>query len=200
MRRILIIGGTGTIGQLIIAELGGRYEVITASPNRGDVKVDIRSRESLERMFHEVGEVDDLVTAAGQLHFGDIAEMTDEEFYIGIESKLMGQVNAVRLGLHHVRDRGSITVTSGCTNVDPVRHGSLSALVNGGLDGFVVGAALEMPRGIRLNGVSPGVLRESLARVESKFPGFQPVEGAHVAKAYRKCIEGLINGRVISVH
>ena len=44
------------------------------------------------------------------------------------------------------------------------------ATANGALGGFVVGAAIEMPRGLRVNLVSPGLLDVSVPRYGAWFP------------------------------
>ena len=71
--------------------------------------------------------------------------------------------------------------------------------MNAALAGFVVGAAIELPRGLRINVVSPALLDESLKKFGSLFPGHETVPASRVAKAYVKSIEGAITGTVITV-
>ena len=112
-------------------------------------------------MYRETGKVDAVICAGGAVHFGPLTAFTEEQFMLGLTSKVMGQVNVVLAGMNHVNDGGSFTLTSGVTDRDPIRQGSGSAAANGALGGFVFGAAIEMPRGIRINVVSPGLLRAS---------------------------------------
>ncbi|MGL5009005.1 MAG: short chain dehydrogenase, partial [Paracoccaceae bacterium] len=70
---------------------------------------------------------------------------------------------------------------------------------NGALGGFVVGAAIEMPRGLRINVVSPGLLDISVPRYGSWFPGHVPVQAARVGLAFAKSVEGGVTGTVIVV-
>ena len=56
-----------------------------------------------------------------------------------------------------------------------------------------------MPRGLRLNVVSPGLLEVSAARYGEWFPGHDPVPSDRVARAYVKSIEGPGTGQVIIV-
>ncbi len=81
----------------------------------------------------------------------------------------MGQVNLVLKGLDYVSDGGSFTLTSGVLERDPILMGAGAATANGALVGFVVGSAIEMPRGIRINVVSPGMLEVSEERYGSFF-------------------------------
>ena len=150
-------------------------------------------------MFAKAGKVDAVVCAAGHVHFGPLPKMTEAEFRKGLDDKLMGQVNLVLAGLPHVNDGGSFTLTSGITNRDPIRGGVSAATVNGALEGFVIGTAIELPRGIRINVVSPGLLEESAKTYDGYFPGHVPVSSARVAQGFVKSVEGAITGQVITI-
>jgi hypothetical protein len=67
------------------------------------------------------------------------------------------------------------------------------------LEGFVRAAAVELPKGLRINGVSPTILKESEAQFGPFFPGVVPVEGWRVAQAYKRAILGVQTGRVYKV-
>ena len=92
-----------------------------------------------------------------------------------------------------------MTLTSGVMDRDPIRSGVGGATANGALAGFVVGAAIEMPRGLRINVVSPGLLETSEARYGSFFPGHELVSPERVGLAYAKSVEGSNTGKVIVV-
>lgn len=197
--RILIIGGTGAIGQSVVKELSPHHELIIAAREHGQVKVDIADRLSLETMFQQVGKVDAVVATTGKVHFGTFSEITEEQYALGLNNKLMGQVNLVSVGLNYLNDNGSFTLTSGILNQDPIRLGVSAAMVNGAIDGFVKAAAIEMPRGLRINAVSPTVVTESMDKYADFFRGFVSVPVAKVALAYVKSVEGAQTGQVYSV-
>lgn len=197
--RILVVGGTGTIGQSVVSKLSLRHEVIIAGHQNGEVRVDIADRGSIEKMFQHVGKVDAVVSTTGKVHFGVFPEITEEQYVLGLNNKLMGQVNLVSVGLNYLNDEGSFTLTSGILNRDPIRFGSSAAMVNGAIDGFVKGAAIEMPRGLRINAISPTVVAESMGKYADFFRGFVPVEAAVVAHAYVKSVEGAQSGQVYCV-
>jgi len=117
----------------------------------------------------------------------------------GLTDKVMGQINVVLEGLNWVNDGGSFTLTSGVLDRDPIRSGAGAATANGALGGFVVGSAIEMPRGIRINVVSPGLLDVSEARYGAFFPGHERVSAQRVGLAYIKSVEGPGTGKVIIV-
>ncbi len=111
----------------------------------------------------------------------------------------MGQVNLVLIGRDHINDGGSFTLTAGVLSHDPIRYGVSASLVNGALESFAKAAAIEMPRGLRINVVSPGVLTESLPTYGDYFRGHDPVPAARVANAYLKSVEGRMTGQVLTV-
>lgn len=197
--KILVVGASGTIGKFVAAALSERHEIVKAGSKSGDVQVDIKDSGSIRKMFDKVGKVGAVIAAVGKVHFGEFAKMTEAEIGVGIKDKLMGQVNLVLIGRDFVTDGGSFTLTSGVLSHDPIRLGVGASLVNGAIDCFVRAAAIEMPRGIRINSISPGVLEESLPSYGPYFLGHDAVPGKRVANAYVKSVEGLLTGQVISV-
>lgn len=197
--RIIVVGGTGTIGAAVVKELAPRHEVVIAGRNSGDLSCDLNSEDSIRNMFSKAGKFDAVVVTAGELHFEDLVKMDSSKYRKGLDSKLMGQVNIVLMGLPHIQDRGSFTLTSGVLSHDPIRAGSSASMVNSAIDGFVKGASIEMPRGIRINSVSPTVLAESMKDYGPFFRGFEPVPASRVALAYSKSVEGLQTGKVYDV-
>lgn len=197
--RILVVGAAGTVGQAAVKALYARHEIIRADRSAGDLTVDLMSEDSVRAMYQKLGKVDAVVACAGHVHFGPVASMSPEQFRKGLNDKLMGQVNLVLLGLAHVNDGGSFTLTSGVLDRDPIRQGANAAAVNGAIGAFVKAAAIEMPRGIRINAVSPGLLEESEKKYEGFFPGHEPVSSARVGLAYVKSVEGALTGQVFTV-
>lgn len=197
--KIIVIGAEGDVGNTVCAELGGRHEIIKAGRTSGDVNVDLSDRASIDAMYRKVGKVGAVVCAAGTVHFGALTDFTEAQFMLGLTNKVMGQINVVLAGLTYVEDGGSFTLTSGVLDRDPIPMGAGAATANGALGGFVVGAAIEMPRGLRINVVSPGLLEASVPRYGSWFPGHVPVPSKRVGLAYAKSVEGALTGKIIIV-
>lgn len=197
--KIIVVGGTGVIGKAIVNELSQRHEVICAGHTQGDIQVDISDAHSIEKMYQTIANVDAVISATGNVHFGSLSTMTPELYQLGLQSKLMGQVNLMLIGLRYLNDAGSFTLTSGILSHDPIRLGSSASMVNGALDSFVKSAAIEMPRAMRINCVSPTVVLESMDKFAPYFRGFVPVPAAKVAMAYSKSVEGAQTGWVYSV-
>jgi len=197
--KILLIGASGTVGQAVYQELAHDHEIITAGPNQADLKVDISDPASIKQLFENAGKIDAVISTTGQVHFAPLSDMNHENYQIGLDSKLMGQINLVLIGQHYLNDGGSFTLISGIINHDPIPAGSAAATVNGALDSFVLAASTELPRGLRVNIVSPTMLEEAVEKYGPAFKGYKPVPGKDVALAFRKSVDGLQTGRVFKV-
>lgn len=197
--KILLIGAGGTIGSAVDKELSQRHEIVRIGRKSGDFQVDISNSASIRKLFEQTGKFDALICAAGNVTFAPLAEMTEESFALGLKDKLMGQVNLLLIGREYANDGASFTFTTGVLSHDPIRSGASAALVNGALDSFVRAAAIELPRGLRVNSISPNVLVEAMGKYAPYFRGFKPVPAADVALAYAKSVEGLQTGQTIHV-
>lgn len=188
-----MIGANGTIGSAVVDALARRHEVVPAS-RRGPVRVDLAEPASLDQLFTTVLHLDAVVCCAASGPLISLETVTDEEFAVGLRGKLLGQVALVRRALSALRDGGSMTLTGGTFSA-PLAGGSLGALVNDGLAGFVRNAATELPRGLRLNLISPGWVRETLESIGEDGAAGTPA--AAVAAAYVEAVEGTAQGQTI---
>jgi NAD(P)-dependent dehydrogenase (short-subunit alcohol dehydrogenase family) len=198
--RILIVGAGGTIGQKVSDALGKKHEIIKASRTGGDVSVDITSSTSIEEMFKTVENIDACVCVAGPAKFAALDVMTEEDVYVGIRGKLMGQVNLVRIGQRYLNDGGSFTLTTGILAEDPIKGSAPLSLVNGAIHSFALAAAQELARGIRINVVCPTVVEDSAEKYADFFAGFDPAPMHRVVNGYIRSVEGLITGRIIKIY
>lgn len=198
--KILLVGASGTLGQAVARHLGQQHEILAAGRHSGSLRVDLTDDASVRELFAQTGTVDAVVSTAGKLHFGPLREMTPEQFNLGLQDKLLGQVRLALAAQHHLSAGGSITLTSGIVSAQPIRDGANATSVNHALEGFVRAAALELlPRGLRINVVSPNVLVESLAAYGPYFPGFEAVTAQRAALAYQRAVEGIQSGETITV-
>ncbi|MES2930120.1 MAG: short chain dehydrogenase [Pseudomonadota bacterium] len=199
MSKILLIGASGTIGQAVLANLGARHDVITVGRSSGTHRADFSQPGAVAKLFEAVGKVDAIVSTAGNLHFGPLAEMTAEQFNLGLQDKLLGQVQLALVGQKYLNDGGSITLTAGILSIEPIRNGANATAVNAAIEGFVAAAAIELPRGLRINAVSPTILTESVGVYGPFFPGFDTVPAERAARGYQRGVEGAQTGRVYRV-
>jgi NAD(P)-dependent dehydrogenase (short-subunit alcohol dehydrogenase family) len=197
--KIILIGASGTLGQAVANELSPRHEIIRVGRSSGDYRVDITDSASIRALFEQIGGFDALISAAGKVHFGALSEMGEAEMAVGLKDKLMGQVNLVLIGSQYANDGASFTLTTGILSEQPIVLGSSASLVNGAVEGFVRSAALELPRGQRINAVSPNVLVESMEGYAPFFRGFKPVPAADAALGFARSVEGKQSGQVYKI-
>ena len=197
--KILIIGGNGTIGKKVTERLSEKHEVIVAGRKSGDVQVDFSDSKSIKSMFDKVGKLDAIVAIAGDAKWDKFNNLSEKDFYIGIKSKLMGQVNTVRIGKDYLNPNGSITLSTGILADDPVDMTTSAALVNGGIHSFVRAVALELEDGIRINAVSSDLVEDAYEKYKDYFPGNTPVPMHKIVDGYVKSVEGKITGRILRI-
>ena len=198
--KILIVGGRGTIGKRISEHLAKKHEVIIGGRSAGDVIVDIADSRSIQALFESVAGLDAVVCTAGEAKWAPFDSMTAEDFEIGLRSKLMGQVNLVRIGQHYLNAGGSFTLTTGILADHPVRLTTSAALVNGGIHSLVKAASLELKNGLRINAVSSGLVEDAVDKYADYFPGHNPIPMSKVINAYVRSVEGHGTGEIIRIY
>ncbi|WP_212004725.1 short chain dehydrogenase [Chitinophaga sp. HK235] len=182
--KILMIGAGGTIGKIVTAALK-EHEVITVGRNTGTIMADISLETAVESLFKQVSNIDAVICTAGDSVTDNLSEMNKEQFMVGIQQKLWLQINLVLSGMKYLKDNGSFTLISGKMGEFPVKGSSGKAFVNGAINSFVMAAAQEMPRGIRLNVISPSKVSD--------------IGGDELIEAYVRCLETEMNGEIIRV-
>ena len=198
--KILIVGGNGTIGKTVSEHLATKHELVIAGRTSGDVQVDIADSDSIKVMFESIDKVDAIVCIAGEAKWGAFDSLTEDDYYIGLRSKLMGQVNLVRLGRSYLNDNGSFTLSTGILADYPVATTASAAMVNGGIHSFVKAVALELRTQCRINVVSLGLVEDSVYKYADYFPGHNPIPMWKVVNAYVKSIEGHDTGSIIRIY
>ena len=193
--KIIIIGATGTIGIEVAKALSARKHEVIGASRTGEVKLSLEDAGSIRAVFEKIRSVNAVISCAGNAAFKAFPELTDADFELGLRSKLMGQVSLARIAKDYLLDGGSITLTTGVLAMDPMPGSASVSMVNAGLEGFVRAAALEMPRRLRINAVSPPWVKETMVTL-----GMDPASGlaaADVAKAYVAAVEGSHQGMVL---
>jgi len=198
--KVLIIGGNGTIGKKVSAHFAKKNEIVIAGRNSGDVSVDIADSKSIGSMFDTTGKIDAIVCIAGEAKWAPFESLTEEDFYIGLKSKLMGQVNLVRIGQDFLNPGGSFTLTTGILADHPVVMTTSAAMVNGAIHSFVRAAALELKNKHRINVVSSGLVEDAVEKYETYFPGHNPIPMQKVINGYVRSVEGKGSGKIIKIY
>jgi len=198
--KLIVIGGKGTIGKKVCAHFSGKHEIIIAGRTSGKVTVDIADSDSIKAMFESIGKIDALLCMAGEAKWAAFDSLTEDDFYIGLRSKLMGQVNLVRIGQDYLNTGGSFTLTTGILADYPVVMTTSAAMVNGAIHSFVKAAALEFRNELRINVVSSGLVEDAVKKYEAYFPGHNPIPMKKVINGYVKSVEGKGTGEIIRMY
>lgn len=198
--KVVIIGASGTIGSYLVSYFSKAHEIVSVGRNSGDFKADIGDANSLVDLFESVKDIDSVINCAGEAKWAPCDELSENDFYIGIRSKLMGQVNLVQLGAKYLRLGAAITLTTGILCDDPVKQTASAAMVNGAVNSFVMAAALDYQDRVRINVVAPGLVQDAADKYADYFPGHVPISMERMAKAYERSVLGARTGEVIRVY
>jgi len=191
--KVIVIGATGTIGKAVVDLIQNTHDVVKVGYRDGEYQVDLSSKGSIQALFDQVGEVDAIISTTGLASFGKFNELTDEDYALGLNNKLMGQVNVVRIGQRFLNPGGSITITIGVLGQEPIPGSTVVSLANGGLEGFIRAASLEL-EGIRINAVSPTFVKETMEKMGMNSSAGMPA--ADLAKIYQGVLEGDFHGKI----
>ncbi|MEC3917575.1 short chain dehydrogenase [Nocardia sp. CDC160] len=195
------MGGAGTIGRRLVPALRGRgHEVVVAGRNSGEVRVDLSSHDSIENMYREVGAVDGVVCIAAHGAMDEFETLTSDALYDNMRAKFFGQVDLVLTGQHHCADGASFTLTSGIFADEPWPHVTGGGVISGALHSFVLSAAIELRRKMRINVVSPTMVGDSVDAFAEYFPGMRPVPMNELVDHYLHCVEGEGTGQIIRAY
>jgi hypothetical protein len=168
--KILLIGASGTLGKKVDATLrASDHQIVRIGRRAGDVLADLADPKGLAAVYEKLKPFDAVAIAA------------------------------VQQALPYINDRGSFTLVGGLFSEEPIPMGSMASTFNRALEGFVVAAAIELPRGLRINLVSPGLLEESVPQFGGFAPGVIPVPAAIVAQAYKRSILGAHTGQIYKI-
>ena len=184
----------------VVSHFKQKNEILIAGRTNGDVIVDIANSSSIQSMFEKIGKVDAIICIAGEAKWDDFNKLSEEDYYIGLKSKLMGQVNLVRIGQDYLNSNGSITLSTGILADDPVVKTASASMVNGGIHSFVQAVALEIENGIRVNVVSSGMVEDAYEKYKDYFPGHNPIPMKKVINGYVRSVNGKGNGEIIRIY
>jgi NAD(P)-dependent dehydrogenase (short-subunit alcohol dehydrogenase family) len=191
--KIIIVGASGKIGTEVDKALSGSHEIIRVGRRTGDFQCDYTDTESVRSMLENIGYFDSLISVAGgDSTFKPFQELEDADYQYGFDRKVLGQIRLLKLGERFIRNNGSFVFTSGFLSHYPNPYSIATGLLNAAVDTFVKNTASLLPRGIRVNVVSPAPVVE---------PGQERrgvVTAAETAKLYVEAVEGDITGKVLT--
>lgn len=198
--KILLIGASGTLGKKVDATLSASaHQIVRIGRKAGEVLADFADPRGMAAIYEKLKPFDAVAIAAGDVAFGPLAELTREQWRFSFDNKLLAQISAVQQALPYINSGGSFTLIGGLFSEEPIPMGCAASTVNRALEGFVMAAAIELPRGLRINLVSPTLLEESIPQFGSFAPGVIPVPAFTAAQAYKRSIMGAHTGQIYKV-
>ncbi|XLS28569.1 short chain dehydrogenase [Flavobacteriaceae bacterium M23B6Z8] len=197
--RILLIGATGTIGGPLYNTLAKKNEIIPAYRNSEAYAIDITNKESIEDFLKNQQPFDAIINAAGHAVWKPFTELNEADYYEGIRSKLMGQVNLVHIAQKYLKDNGRIILTTGILAEKYEPNAVSLSLVNGAIHSFVMAAAHELPKNILLQVVAPGAIEGNFPS-DKKFSGYYPVAIEKVIETYEKALNTETSGNLFKIY
>lgn len=178
-QRVVVIGGTAGIGFAVAAASAREGAgVVVASRRQESVDaalkglpdgaeghtLDATDEDALRAFFGRVGEFDHLVYTAGEsLLMGSLAESDLGQARRFLDTRLWGAYAAVKYGAASIRPGGSVVLTTGTAGRRPLPGTSVAASLCGAMESLARALALELAP-VRVNAVSPGVVRTELWR------------------------------------
>jgi NAD(P)-dependent dehydrogenase (short-subunit alcohol dehydrogenase family) len=176
-KRVVVLGGSSGIGLEVArqaATQGARVVIASSSPERlqkavesigGEAEgqaVDVSDERAVATFFSKLGAFDHLVFTAGdslQLH--DLAATDLQQARSAFELRYWSALAAVKYGSPHICKEGSIVLTTGIAGQRPRKGWVIAASVCGTIEALTRALAVELAP-IRVNAVSPGLVRTSL--------------------------------------
>src|SRR5215212_5156280 len=182
-RVVLITGATGYLGQALARGFGGAGAKLFLTGRNNAVLVELAKELSAQtfavdlteenaatsvvnRVIEEAGRIDTLVINAGTLADGLVAGLTDDDLARVYEINVMAAFRMLRAALKPMilNRSGNIVVVSSTAAQRPGAGQGAYASSKAALESLVRTTARETAaRGIRVNGVAPGILAGGMA-------------------------------------
>ena len=227
-KRVVIIGGSSGIGLAVAKEAASQgADVVIVSSNaervqdaiqsigenaRGEA-IDVSDEKAVEGFFTNIGAFDHLVFTAGDsLHLHELADTDLKQARRAFELRYWSALSTVKYGSPQIRNGGSIVLTTGIAGLRPDSGWVIAASVCGTIEALTRALAVELAP-IRVNAVSPGVVRTNLWQnmsssereqlfesVGKRLPVGRVGEAHDIAQAYLFLMEeGFSTGQTVVV-
>jgi NAD(P)-dependent dehydrogenase (short-subunit alcohol dehydrogenase family) len=227
-QRVVVLGGTSGVGLAVAAGAASAgAEVVVVSSRRSSVDkalsalpdgatgrvADLSDPSTVRGVLEEIGELDHLVYTAGEsLALMPMAELDVEQARQLFGLRLFSALAAVSAAAPLVRTGGSITLTTGTDKDRPGAGWAVPASICGAVEALTKALAVELAP-IRVNAVSPGVLRSPLwagmseadreqmyRDVAAAIPAGRIGEVGDAAQAYLYCMtQTFTTGTILTV-
>ncbi len=227
-KRVVVVGGSSGIGLAVAQQAASQgAEVVIASSSQERVQravesvggvvqgqaVDVSDERAVASFFAGLGAFDHLVFTAGDsLDLHNLAATDLQQARRAFELRYWAALAAVKYGSPHIRKEGSVVLTTGIAGQRPQKGWVIAASVCGTIEALTRALAVELAP-IRVNAVSPGVVRTNLWQnmsapererlyetVGNSLPVGRVGEASEIAQAYLFLMqEGFATGQTVVV-
>ncbi len=179
---VVVVGGGSGIGKAIAKAAAAQdADLVLSSRNAAKLadaaatiggaqalSVDMTDAASVGRWADGLPAVDHLVVSASSAYHGTFAELPEAQLRAMFDAKFFGPYAIARAALPKLRDGGSITFFSGVLSRRPSLGCSGLGAVNGAVESLTYALALELAPALRVNCVSPGMVRsDAYAQIDA---------------------------------
>jgi NAD(P)-dependent dehydrogenase (short-subunit alcohol dehydrogenase family) len=227
-KRVIVLGGTSGIGLEVARQAAGQgAQVMIASSSAERVReavaglggkaeghaLDMTDEPAIQTFFQKTGAFDHLVFTAGDsLTLRELASADLRQARQAFEVRYWGALSAIKYASGQIRAGGSVVLTTGIAGARPRKGWAFGASVCGAMDALTRALAVELAP-IRVNAVSPGVVRTNLwqnmpeqdrqkmfATVGAALPVGRVGEAGDIARAYLFLMqEDFMTGQIVVV-
>jgi len=176
-KRVVVLGGSSGIGLAVAEQVvtcGARAIIASSSAERVKQAVetldgkpeghtlDLSDERDIQNFFRKIGDFDHLVFTAGDALQLNVLEATDlVKARRAFELRYWAALAAVKYAIPQIRKDGSIVLTTGIAGQRPRKGWTVAASICGTIEALTRALAVELAP-IRVNAVSPGVVRTNL--------------------------------------
>jgi NAD(P)-dependent dehydrogenase (short-subunit alcohol dehydrogenase family) len=176
-KRVVVVGGSSGIGLAVAQQAvsqGAKVVIVSSNAERiqkavecigaeaQGQAVDVSDEGAVATFFSKLGSFDHLVFTAGDsLHLRELVTTDLQQARRAFELRYWAALAAVKYGSPHIRKGGSIVLTTGIAGQRPQKGWVIAASVCGTIEALTRALAVELAP-IRVNAVSPGVVRTNL--------------------------------------
>ncbi len=216
-RRAFITGAAGGIGsatarrfaeegaRVVLADLDAAATEAVAAGLRGDgheaaafgldVTDDGQVAEVVAAAAATLGGLDTVIANAGVLRLGLLEDTTEDLLRLCLDVNVVGTVATLRHAVPRMADGGSIVCTASVAGLEGSPELTAYCASKFAVVGIVQSLARELtPRGIRVNGVAPGLVDTPM--LESFFAERARIRGATAASVREALVGGVPMGRL----
>lgn len=157
----LVCNSTNTV--YLIGRDQKKLEELSLQLSQPHIVVDATNEESVSKVFQEIilkeGRLDSVASLVGSVFLKPLHLTTQKEFEEVMKTNVFSSFCILKHALT-VMESGSIVLSSSTASLIGIKHHEAIAAAKGAINGLIISSAASYAhKGIRINGVAPGLTR-----------------------------------------